>query len=456
MSTTTRAQRPDSPELARADWVEARLVRALMDNVRPATWATLAAVPVTAMMVHGDVSTAWLGAWVAVALFTGLLRLWVLQVYRRQMNNVIGPSLRDFMSRHGWTWPVTGLVWGLSAFLFFERVPLRSQFVCMTVLVGMGAVAVVTLSAHLRIFRAYVNSLCTTALAGFCWNMFIERNGMLATDDQALIVLAVIFWVVMLNVGLHYHKVQRQSYELQFDNSRLISTLTDETQSALEAVQLKHRLLASAAHDLRQPVHALSLYADWLRNEPELAPQITPKIIESTRAVNQLFDSLFDLARLEGGQVKVLAQDVDLRGLMKEIQTQYAPLAVNKGLDFRLHLPARDAHLNTDPVLLSRIIGNLVSNAIRYTDRGGVLLAARLRGESWQVEVWDTGIGIEPEARADVFREFYRIERHSGTQEGFGLGLAIVRRLSDVLGLEIELHSRPGRGTLFRVRPQAR
>ena len=209
------------------------------------------------------------------------------------------------------------------------------------------------------------------------------------------------------------------------------------------------RFLASAAHDIRQPVHALSLYADWLGSEPELVHEIAPKIVESTKAVNALFDSLFDLVRLDSGKIRLSIEPVDLPQLLYDLELQYRPLAEAKGVQFRLHVAA--GTVLSDPILLRRIVGNLVSNAVKYTRKGGVLLATRTSGGRRRIEVWDTGVGIAPVHQREIFREFYKVPSHAGTEDGFGLGLYIVARLASILGHPLGLDSRPGRGTVFRL-----
>jgi signal transduction histidine kinase len=200
---------------------------------------------------------------------------------------------------------------------------------------------------------------------------------------------------------------------------------------------------------LRQPVHALSLYADWLSAEPELVAQIAPKIVQSTQAVNELFDCLVDLARLDANTVTVNWQWVDLPALVAELELQYAPIARHKGLVLRTHVV--HARAMSDPVLLKRLLGNLLSNAVRHTEQGGVLLAVRTGPRGPRMEVWDTGVGVAPEHQEAIFQEFYRVSSHNGTEEGFGLGLSIVMRLCDTLKHHVRMASRPGRGTVFRI-----
>jgi len=285
------------------------------------------------------------------------------------------------------------------------------------------------------------------------WSVAIERPFPGTATTYALVLLVLIYWSAVRMAGQRLNRVQRSNLELQFANAQLIASLTEKTRVALEAVEAKNRFIASAAHDLRQPVHALSLYADWLRAEPELVLQITPKIVQSTQAVNELFNSLFDLARLDASVVEVNWQRVDLPSLVGELELQYAPLAKEKGLDLRTHVLA--GAVRSDPVLLKRLLGNLLSNAIRHTERGGVLLAVRPGEDGWRMEVWDTGVGIAPEHQQAIFQEFYRVARHNGTEESFGLGLAIVRRLCEALNHRLSMKSKPGQGTVFRLDMEA-
>jgi signal transduction histidine kinase len=243
--------------------------------------------------------------------------------------------------------------------------------------------------------------------------------------------------------------LQRRGYELQYDNEHLIASLRDQTDTAKQAVTVKNNLLANAAHDLRQPVHALAFYADWLRNEPDVAAEVVPKILLATDSVNTLFNSLFDFAKLEAGAVQPQFTAVPVCEIVADLMLQFGPAAQSKGLELRQHLTR--AYVWTDPVLVRRIVGNLVANAVRYTEHGSVLIATRLRGNKMSIEVWDTGIGIAPEHQDQVFKEFYKASAHAGTEDGFGLGLAIVRRLSDVLGHAVHMRTQVGRGTCMRV-----
>ena len=178
-------------------------------------------------------------------------------------------------------------------------------------------------------------------------------------------ILPTLHWYLLLRAGHHIHETARNSLELLFHNHILIKSLTQQRQAAVAAVAMKNRFLASAAHDMRQPVLALSLYADWLRNEPELVLELAPKIVRATHAVNALFDSMFDLARIDSGQVRLHIERVDIAELLQDLELQYRPVAESKGLDFRVHVT--EGSFLTDPIRVRRMIGNLLANAIKYT-----------------------------------------------------------------------------------------
>ncbi len=433
----------------RTDWVDVQLTRTFMANARTALFSALIALAVTLFMLYGLVSTAWLAAWGFAVGVVSIYRHWIVVTYRTSYIQANSVNLNQFFNRHKWTWPLSGVIWASLLFLYLQKVPLGNQFVCMLVLVGMGVFAGTLMSARLDCFKPYVVGLSLTCLAAVVFSWW--QDGLWKTQrfDVALVVLICIFWGLILRSGARLNALQRRGYELQYDNEHLIASLRDQTDTAKQAVTVKNNLLANAAHDLRQPVHALAFYADWLRNEPDVAAEVVPKILLATDSVNTLFNSLFDFAKLEAGAVQPQFTAVPVCEIVGDLMLQFGPAAQTKGLELRQHLTR--AYVWTDPVLVRRIVGNLVANAVRYTEHGSVLIATRLRGNKMSIEVWDTGIGIAPEHQDQVFKEFYKASTHEGTEDGFGLGLAIVRRLSDVLGHAVHMRTQVGRGTCMRV-----
>jgi signal transduction histidine kinase/ActR/RegA family two-component response regulator len=223
------------------------------------------------------------------------------------------------------------------------------------------------------------------------------------------------------------------------------------------ASQAKTRLLAAASHDLRQPLHALTLFSDGLASgetDPARLQRIG-HIRECVDSLDRLFSGLLNLSQLDAGVLQPQWSDFPLDRLFDEISRNFRPVAEQQGL--RLVVRKTGLRVRCDYVMLSRILNNLVSNSLRNTLQGGVLIGARRRGRGVRIDVVDTGIGIAPQHQARVFEEFYRIEPSEragantpGTR-GMGLGLATVQRLADLLNTRVELSSRLRKGTCVRL-----
>jgi signal transduction histidine kinase len=434
---------------AETEWVEAELVRSLLRSARH--WQFIG--PLLAAVVIGVLWTdapAWrLAAWTSAALAISAARLLMLIRYSRRRVQFDPAQRLAFFARWRILWPLSALVWGLATGLFFDRAPLADQFICWLFMAGMAMFSINSLSSHLPTMRAYINTLGATATAIMLWRIAVDLGFGGPYFHYWILALLLVFWQALLQAGRRLHSTHRTNFELQYRNNQLIESLTRQTQAALDAVAIKNRFLASAAHDIRQPVHALGLYAGWLGSEPELVHEIAPKIVESTKAVNALFDSLFDLVRLDSGKIRLRVEPVQLGKLLRDLELQYRPLAEARGLVLRMHVAP--GTVMSDPILLQRIVGNLISNAVKYTRSGGILVASRATSRGHRIEIWDTGIGIAPEHQREIFREFYKVPAHAGTEDGFGLGLYIVARLTHILGHPLSLCSRPGRGTVFRL-----
>jgi signal transduction histidine kinase len=434
---------------AEAQWVEAELIRSLMRTARNTQFVGLLLIPIFLSVLWTDATLGVLVLWAAASCGVAAFRFWILRRYDGEVVHKPAHLQVAFFSRYRLIWPLSAFLWGLTTLLYFDRSSLADQFICWLMMAGLAMFSINSLSSHLQTMRVYLNVLTFVPLAVMGWRIGVELQFGGPFYHYWVVALLLIFWQVLRRAGLRLHETHRKNFELQFRNNNLIESLTRQTQAALDAVEIKNRFLASAAHDIRQPVHALGLYADWLGNEPELVHEIAPKIVESTKAVNALFDSLFDLVRLDSGKIKLNIEQVDLAKLLHDLDLQYRPLAQAKGLQFRLHVLPGFAV--SDPILLQRIVGNLISNAVKYTQRGGILVASRVTSQGRRIEIWDTGVGIAPVHQREIFREFYKVPSHAGTEEGFGLGLYIVSRLANILGHPLSLVSKPGRGTVFRL-----
>lgn len=261
-------------------------------------------------------------------------------------------------------------------------------------------------------------------------------------------------------------ELQSRQHDLAELNASLESQVAERTRRLAEqnveleaakveaetATAAKSRFLASASHDLRQPLHAMSLFARALsrRIEGEEARHLLAQIELSLASLRAMFDALLNVSRLDAGLVVAQKAPVRLAELMEQVASSLRVDAESRGLSFRLR--PLDATISSDAAILEAMIRNLGSNALKFTRRGGILLAARRRDGAIAIEVYDTGPGIDESQHAVIFREFQRAnDQATGENDGLGLGLSIVRRYASLLGYRIELRSRPGRGSRFSV-----
>jgi len=251
-------------------------------------------------------------------------------------------------------------------------------------------------------------------------------------------------------LGVQFNRMAERLQEIHSTQEKRIAERTRELAVANDT---KTRFLAAAAHDLRQPIHALALFVGQLRADPGSpeVPALLDKTERSVEALEELLEALLDLSKLDIGAVTVQSSRFALQPFLSRLVADFAPAAEAKGLALTL-VPTR-LWVCSDHLLLERILRNLVANAIRYTADGRILIGCRRRGDDVDLVVADTGAGIAPMHLPHVFEEFYRARPlQGGLAQGLGLGLAIVKRLSILLGHRIALESIPGKGTTVRVR----
>ncbi|MBI1173869.1 MAG: response regulator [Sideroxydans sp.] len=253
------------------------------------------------------------------------------------------------------------------------------------------------------------------------------------------------------------NKMASQLHQDRVSLEQKIAEATEELRhqkdAAEDASQDKSRFLAAASHDLRQPMHALGLFIDELRDKVKTPEQlqIVALIEQSTAAMSSMLSSLLDISKLDAGAVKPKMAIFPIQFVLNRMMQDYVPVATRKGIT--LHIRPADDYVESDSVLLERILLNLVNNAISYTPQDGrVLVACRKRRDYLRIEVRDNGPGIPVESQKNIFREFFQLDnvvRHR--EKGLGLGLAIVDRLSRLLKHPFSLRSAPGKGSVFAI-----
>ena len=339
----------------------------------------------------------------------------------------------------------SGLLWALGVAVLWRPGDFESQLLLIFLITGLSANALNSLNAHLPAFYGFFLPCTLSALGAMLtdWNL------------RALFVaiMAATYIVTSAQFVKRLHATLVESLRRRYQVETLAADLRVQKELAEQASQAKSRFLAAASHDLRQPVHALSLFVGALGQRPldGESRRLVGHVQGAVDSMGTMFNALLDVSQLDAGMVPVHPRVLALRPLLQRIATDEGALARQKGLRLRLNAP--ELAVRCDPVLLERVLRNLVSNAVHYTDRGGVLLSARVRGGAVQVRVVDSGIGIAPQRQAEVFQEFVQLHNPERDRaKGLGLGLAIVRRLVDLLDVPLELRSQPGRGTCFTLR----
>lgn len=262
------------------------------------------------------------------------------------------------------------------------------------------------------------------------------------------------FQELQQNLNQMAERLERGRDELEQRVNEVTHALREKKEEAEQATLSKSQFLSAASHDLRQPIHALGMFVARLAQLPhsDETQALIVNLDASVQAMQDLLDALLDISRLEANAVRVNASPFPIAELLTQLNTTLAPEAFAKGLGLRVR--SSPLWVLSDSSLLYRILLNLVSNALRYTNHGRVLVACRLTGDGQvlRIEVWDTGIGIAPQHQQDIFKEFYQVGNvERDRSQGLGLGLNIVQRTAKLLDHPLQLCSRPGQGTRFSI-----
>ncbi|MBU1358616.1 MAG: HAMP domain-containing histidine kinase [Gammaproteobacteria bacterium] len=440
MRDAARSAVPDKREQA----IEAGLLTVFVQGTLFRQRVGAALMIVFVVFCWGHTDRAALLAWLAAGLIVLAVRNW------RERKYVGGkafdsPSMRaEFIQHMRPLYAVHGAIWGVSLLFCFDRIPLYDQMGCWLVLACVASAPLTSVSLVPRLLSAYTNPLFTLLIL-----ILVTLTTLRGPDPDSprflFLVLPLFFWWLLGRFGDGILRNQRQQFGLQYD-------IALKEQEARTAIETKDRFLAGASHDMRQPVMALSLYAEHLVEHPDMHLELAPKIAVASQSIKSMFESLFDLANLDSGQVKLNVQTFDATDAIQGLCSNFEPLAAAKNIELRVH--AIDATLRSDLVQFKRMVGNVLGNAIKYTAPGKkILVAVRPHKGGARIEVWDQGFGIPAKDIDRVFQEFYRVDRADMPSiDGVGLGLSIVSRLSRVLNTRVAVSSVVGKGTRFTLR----
>ena len=371
--------------------------------------------------------------------------LWFLYRRWKQAMKINDDSIRSWAVPYiilGW---LATAVWGSAGFLFFHADSIVYQSLLFAILV-MGASAVTaTSTAYSPTFYSVVLMLLP---------LFVR---LLFEKDQIYLLLAigVFFFMIMLFL-LHRnsHAFYAASLKQRFINEALASELALQKDIAEQANADKSTFLATASHDLRQPLYALNLFLGELKqigSNEKKRERVIEKLGDSINGMNDLFEGVLDVSRYDSRVVDAVIKPFCIDDLLRGFYDEYSLRAHAKSLGF--HCVSSSVIIESDILLLRRIVRNLLENAMRYTNKGGVLLGCRRKKEFVLLQVMDTGVGIAPENLQSIFEAFQQLgEADEKQNKGVGLGLSVVKQLSSVLGHELSVESVFGKGSVFSLR----
>jgi len=444
------------PELSENAWIESESIRLLMKPRSEMTGFSAFAMIFMALQLYGQVHHLWIAGWLALSLCVLVYRRRLKAYFHLKIVNFPLEAHRVYVNKRKLGWSLNAFTWGIAGWLFFSEIPIQHKYIGAVVLAFVGIVAIYNLHTHKSISSQFVNVLMATQVIGGVWYIAYVWEFKADTILYIHLLSLLVIWIVLHALNKQFFNVFKSNLSLQFKNNGLIRSLNlkseqweHEKQVALNANEVIQRFYSSAAHDIRQPVYALKLYSEIATSDQTQIVDLLPKITDSCVAINTLFDSLFDFEQVNSGHVNVAHQTVDIDEVIDDLEYQFKPLAHRKNLEFRTNTIS--GYLQTDQLLIKRILTCFISNAIKFTENGGVLVTAKKRKDHVVFEVWDTGIGIDPAHLEHVFEEFYKVGDYASKDEGFGLGLSVVKRLSAYAeNSTISVNSRLGSGSVFR------
>jgi len=409
-----------------------------------------AALAVIGAVVLWDRAAPWPLVATLVALFA-VLASWLGFYLRHRRVRAEPREGQRWLRGMQWRTAAHGTAWGAYSLIAFQRDSVLHQSVDVAFMYGMVAGAVVVDGPH---FPTFVRFALPTLLPVIV-RCFVEGTpASIAVGSAGLVGLGH-----GLFAALNASRLTEASVRARLRNLDLLHELerqrelAEQARRAAEAANReKSRFLAAASHDLRQPVHALGLLASAAERAATDAERqrIVAQMATSIGSLSALFDALLEASRLDAGILQPELTPVGLAPLLAKLVTELEPEARQKGLSLRARV--RNVTVLTDAMLCERLVRNLLANALAYTERGGVLVAVRLREGRARVEVWDTGVGIAAAELGAIFEPFYQVGNpERDRRRGVGLGLSIVQGLAALLAHRVEVVSRPGRGSRFSV-----
>jgi signal transduction histidine kinase/CheY-like chemotaxis protein len=408
---------------------------------RSATLANILA-PLLCIPAFGDeVSPLHLNAWLAYMFAVIVIRTWIVFKLEYKAENIVDPlhDLRMVSFAVG----IVGLGWGLGWVLMAPDLQMVNRMIYVYMITAAMIAGMFAYSVNKATFYAFTLPIMIPSLSSAIWSMDVFPW----TFSVGLATL----YVVVLSISKNFAKTFEDSVRLRFRNERLYQELANERDQSIAANVAKSKFIAVASHDLRQPMHAVNVYLDIVDTDkfPEQEKMLLGKIKSSITSLNSMFDSLLNISKLDALVTPINNRVFSLKELANTLRDLNETRAKSKGLTFKIS--CLDLNVCGDKLLLQQIVGNLISNAIQYTESGTVEVKLLTQENCLSIEVIDSGCGVEESEQQHIFGEFYRADKTRALHDGLGLGLSIVQRLCSLIGADVHLFSESGVGSKFVI-----
>ena len=404
---------------------------------RSATIANILA-PLLCIPAFGDeVTPLRLNSWLSYMFAVIVIRTWIIYKLAYQTENISDPPRN--LNMVSFAVGIVGLGWGLGWVLMAPELQMINRMIYVYMITAAMVSGMFAYSVNKPTFYAFTLPIMIPSLGSAAWSLEIFPW----TFSVGLATL----YIVVLSIAKNFSQTFEDSVSLRFRNERLYQELANERDQSIAANVAKSRFIAVASHDLRQPMHAVNVYLDLVNLDkvPEAEAKSLVKIKNSINTLNAMFDALLNISKLDADVTPVTQRPFHLSELTGTLRDLFETKAKSKGL--ALHITAPSLVVRGDKLLLQQIVGNLVSNAIQYTEVGSVEVRFESTPEGLRIEVIDTGSGIPLPEQTHIFHEFYRAEETRALHDGLGLGLSIVKRLCHLIGAEITVRSEVGQGS---------
>ena len=340
---------------------------------------------------------------------------------------------------------VWGIAWANGSLLFFPLISTLEQAAWFAMFMVMVAASATSHAVYIYAFYAFA----IPYFLGMLWMVATQ----FPSPYHVNAFIYILVMVTQIGAAKKGQKMILESLRLRFENIELIEDLKAQRDAADKANHSKSKFLAAASHDLRQPLHALTLFNAALKeclNEPVKANQMLDKIDSSVVALQSLFNALLDISRLDAGTLICKKEHFDSQLILNKLHNDFTPIAAEKGLT--LQIETRSIALYSDATLLELILRNILSNAIRYTNEGNVKLSMIPKGTQTCIEIIDSGIGFDAQQKSLIFEEFVQLDNpERDRNKGLGLGLAIVKRVAMLLEADLYVDSIVDSGSTFSI-----